>query len=125
MPDDTQMDEFDGGEEFPDIEAEFGGSGSTVDYRCTEEELAEGGFADGFSTRIIDDMPEHESEFIGRPITDAELDAVMDAPFRATRAMLESVERRDWTEMPGVGRLVDLLTSDMMGPLPAVPRPAP
>jgi hypothetical protein len=110
------MDDLEVEEEFPDLEAEFGGGGSTVNYRCTEEELAEAGFADGFSTRIIEEMPEHESEFIGRPISDAEMDAAMDEPCQVPRAMLESVERWDWTEMPGLGRLVDLLTGELMGP---------
>lgn len=125
MPDDPQIDDADVEEEFPFIEAEFGGSGSTVHYHATEDELAEAGFAEGFSTRVIDKMPEHESEFIGRAITDAELDAVMDEPFQAPRAMLESIERWDWTEMPGLGRLVDLLTGEMMGPAPAAFRAAP
>jgi hypothetical protein len=118
MTDEQHLDDPEAEEEFPDIEAEFGGGGSTVNYHCTEEELAEAGFADGFSTRIIEEMPEHESEFIGRPISDAEMDAAMDEPCRAPRAMLESVERWDWTEMPDLGRLVDLLTGEMMGPPP-------
>jgi hypothetical protein len=99
--------------EFPDIEAEFGGAGASVEYHCTEEELADAGFAGGFSVRALDDMPEHESEFV--PAT-ALIDphACPDLPFaRSSQELVEMVERWDWTGLPGLYRLARVLASDI------------
>jgi hypothetical protein len=40
---------------------------STLEYIGTCEEIAEAGLGDGFSIRVIDGMPEHESEFVPAP----------------------------------------------------------
>jgi hypothetical protein len=99
--------------EFPDIEAEFGGAGASVEYHCTEQELADAGFADGFSVRDLGDMPEHESEFVPAPAPIDPL-ACLDLPLPLSwREMLEMVERWDWTDLPGVQRLARAVTGDI------------
>jgi hypothetical protein len=46
---------------------------STLEYISSLQELSEAGLGDGFSIRHIDEMPEHESEFVptsdGRAVT--------------------------------------------------------
>jgi hypothetical protein len=114
MPD--SYDNLDGApddSEFPDIEAEFGGTHSTVEYHCTEEELAEAGFGDGFTVRRLGDMPEHESEFVPES---ALLDPMeyLDPPHSCSpRELLDMGERWDWTELRGLTRLAHVLTADL------------
>jgi hypothetical protein len=121
MPDHlTQPDDIDDSE-FPDVEAEFGGTSATVEYHCTEEELAEARYAGGFTVRTRDDMPEHESEFLAPLVVTDPLDYT-EAPYGgALRALLDSVEQ---TEIAGLTRLVNALTADWMGPVCVVSRPA-
>ncbi len=98
--------------EFPDIEAEFGSAGASVEYHCTEEELADAGYARGFSIRYLDDMPEHESEFLPAS-TLIDQFACLDAPCpRVPEALLEFVERWDWRDLRGIERLAHVVTSD-------------
>lgn len=98
--------------EFPDIEAEFAGAAASVEYHCTEQELAEAGFAGGFTVRTLDDMPEHESQFAPASALLDPLD-YLDPPHSCTpRALLDSVERWDWTELPGLQRLAGVLTTE-------------
>ena len=54
-------------ENLPWEEEHPGGDTSTVQYECSMQELEEAGFHRGFSIRHIDQMPEHESEFIPGP----------------------------------------------------------
>jgi hypothetical protein len=99
--------------EFPDIEAEFGGTQTTIEYHCTEQELAEAGFAGGFHVRALDDMPEHESEFVPESALVNPMD-YLDAPHCCSpRALLDIVERWDWTELPGLVRLANTLTAEL------------
>jgi len=124
MPDHlTQPEDIDDSE-FPDIEAEFGGTSATVKYPCTEEELAEAGYAGRFTVRTLDDMPEHESEFLSPSVVTDPL-GYSEAPYgRALRALLDSVEQWDWTEIVGLTRLVNALTANWMGPACVVSRAA-
>jgi hypothetical protein len=77
---------------------------STVQYRCSMQELEEAGFHEGFSIRHIDEMPEHESEFVPGP--SGQLSGIRDylaALYRVPpKALLELVERfdRDWASSP-------------------------
>ena len=70
---------------------------STVQYRCSMQELEEAGFDRGFSIREIDQMPEHESEFIPGPA--GQLAGIRDclaALYRVPpKALLELVEMFD------------------------------
>jgi hypothetical protein len=124
MPDHlTQPEDIDDSE-FPDVEAEFGGTSATVEYHCTEEELAEAGYEGGFTVRTLDDMPEHESEFLAPAVVTDPLDYT-EAPYGGPlRALLESVEQWDWTEIAALTRLVNALTADWMGPVRVVSRAA-
>jgi hypothetical protein len=78
----------------------LGGGISTVQYRCSLQELEEAGFHRGFSIRHIDQMPEHESEFIPGPA--GQLSGIRDclaALYRVPpKALLELVEmfELDW-----------------------------
>jgi hypothetical protein len=51
-----------GGENLP-ANSKSRGVGVTEEYQCTDEELADA----GFQLREIEDMPEHESEFVPDP----------------------------------------------------------
>jgi len=72
----------------------LGGDTSTVQYRCSMQELEEAGFHKGFSIRHIDQMPEHESEFV--PGASGQLSGIRDylaALYRVPpKALLELVE---------------------------------
>ncbi len=91
-------------ENLPWEELHPGRDTSTVQYECSVQELEEAGFHRGFSIREIDQMPEHESEFIPGPA--GQLAGIRDclaALYRVPpKALLELVEMfdLDWGSTP-------------------------
>jgi hypothetical protein len=81
-----------------------GGDTPTVQYQCSMQELEEAGFHQGFSIRHIDEMPEHESEFIPGP--SGQLTGIRDCLAALHRVppkpLLELVELLDldWASQP-------------------------
>ncbi|MGO9762164.1 MAG: hypothetical protein ACLP1Q_12990 [Solirubrobacteraceae bacterium] len=92
------------GESILEEDEQLGGATSTVQYECSMQELEEAGFHRGFSIRHIDEMPEHESEFIPGPA--GQLSGIRDclaALYRVPpKALLELVEMfdLDWGSAP-------------------------
>jgi hypothetical protein len=116
--------------EFPDIVAEFGSIGdedleldaepepepgleeddyglgcgwTSFEYRCTVQELEEGGYGGGFSEVDLGATPEHDPEFI---------EADDEEPSRA-RDLLDSAERWDGPALPGLTRAAGALVDQM------------
>jgi hypothetical protein len=115
--------------EFPDIVAEFNGSiededleldaepepgleeddyglGSgctSFEYRCTVQELEEGGYGGGFSEVDLGGTPEHEPEFI---------EAQDEEPNRP-RDLLDSAERWHGLALPGLTRAAGAFVDEM------------
>lgn len=107
--DDRDRDE----EEFPDVQAEFRTGGSGIEYHCTEQELIEGGFADGMTVRDLNDMPEHDPEFAPPQVVGDPAD-YLEAPYgehlrRPLQMLLDAVAGKDCTESHSPGRLQAIL----------------
>jgi len=118
MPDyyPDEHDDRDGEEEFPDVEAEFRTGGSGIEYHCSEQELAEGGLADGVTVRDLHEMPEHESEFAAPEVIGDPLD-YLEAPYGEhlrgpLQMLLDGAWRCDQGEPRGVRRLARVLRGD-------------
>ena len=107
-PDDTDRDDSDD----VDLECECGGA--SIEYHCTRRELREAGYGGGFSEHALDEMPEHDSEFMAPAVATDPM--VYTEPPHASRlrALLDSVERWDWTDLSCLHRLAGALTSEYM-----------
>ncbi len=113
-PDDPHEDAEPADPDDADLEFECGGAG--IGYHCTRRELREAGYGGGFSVGVLDEMPEHDSEFMAPAVVTDPLDYT-EAPYgHKLRALLDSVDRWDWSELPGFHRLAAVLTSEYMDP---------
>jgi hypothetical protein len=92
---------------------------ATINYRCTRRELREAGFGGGYSVEDLDGMPEIDSEFMAPAVVDDPLD-YLEAPGCTLRLLLDTVERWDWTALPGFLRLVGDLIDGLCDSCPLV-----
>ncbi len=153
MPDSCRSDrETAALEEFPDVLAEFGPSrppqpygeagaddpdcqewpependelgllghsaqAATIDYRCTREELEEAGYGNGYS----EVGPGFEDEFT--TATEASRDSLRVPPGCRLWDLMDSVERFDWTAVPGLRRLMNALIDGVCETCPLLELP--
>jgi hypothetical protein len=90
---------------------------ATIDYHCTRQELEEAGYGGGYSEQDLGDMPEIDSEFVAPAVVEDPHD-YLDA--RSLEDLLDSVERFDWTALPGLQRLANALIDGMCQPCPLI-----
>jgi len=93
---------------------------ATINYRCTRRELAEAGYGGGYSEGNLDGMPEIDSEFMASAVADDPLDYLEAAPGCTLRDLLDSVERWDWTVLPGFLALASDLIDGLCDSCPLV-----
>lgn len=91
---------------------------ASLDYECTTQELEEAGFGNGYIEEQLAAAPDVDHEFVPEPVGDAALEAVAHSDVLTLRDLLDSVERVDWTAMPGLMRLASALIEGMLDPCP-------
>jgi hypothetical protein len=88
---------------------ERGAQAATIDYQCTRQELAEAGYGDGYSEQDLGDIPEIDSEFMA-PAAVEDPRNHLDVHYGCRlEDLLASLERFDWTALPGSARLANVL----------------
>jgi hypothetical protein len=124
--DEDPVGKVDDGEQWPEPEDDdldlLGRSSqaATIDYRCTRQELEEAGFGGGYTEQDLTDMPEIDSEFMAPAVVEDPRDRLEARYGCAVEDLLDSVERFDWTAMPGFQRLANVLIDGLCQPCPLV-----
>ena len=91
-------------------------SSSGIEYRCTEQELVEAGFAGSFIERSLQEMPEHESEFAPEAAIDDPLDYLEEVSGCSPAALLELCERWAPSQLSRLTGLADTMLTALTAP---------